>query len=81
MKILIKDKNNSYSIDQRLGKCISIPYNYNGDQPNFYNAPQGKSQPMQQDGFFGDISASYFYMFVNFICKLLFKLPSFKLLS
>ena len=56
MKILIKDKNNSYSIDQRLGKCISIPYNYNGDQPNFYNAPQGKSQPMQQDGFSGDIS-------------------------
>ena len=56
MKILIKDKNNSYSIDQGLGICISIPYNYNGDQPNFYNSPQGKSHSMQQDGFIGEIS-------------------------
>ena len=56
MKILIKDNNNSYSIDQSFGESISIPYNYNGDQPNFYNAPQGKAQPMQQDGFLGVLS-------------------------
>ena len=60
MKILIKDKNNSYSIDQGLGICISIPYNYNGDQPNFYNSPQGKSHSMQQDGFIGEISKGMF---------------------
>ena len=56
MKILIKDNNNSYSIDQSFGESISIPNNYNGDQPNFYNAPQGKAQPMQQDGFLGVLS-------------------------
>ncbi|MAQ73822.1 MAG: hypothetical protein CMG22_01090 [Candidatus Marinimicrobia bacterium] len=56
MKILIKDKNNSYSIDHRYGRCLSIPYQYNGEQPNFYHAPKGKARPMNQDGFIGETS-------------------------
>ena len=56
MKIFIKDKNNSYSIDHRYGKCLSIPYQYNGEQPNFYHAPKGKARPMNQDGFIGKTS-------------------------
>ena len=56
MKILIKDKNNSYSIDHRYGRCLSIPYQYNGEQPNFYQAPKGKARPMNQDGFIGETS-------------------------
>jgi len=56
MEVHIKYNNKSYMIDLSMGQCISIPYNYNGEQPNFYNADAGTSEPMIQGNFVGNIS-------------------------
>ena len=53
MEVVVKHSNNSYRINQNSAKSLSIPYNYNGDQPSFYDAKKGSAKPMQQNGFFG----------------------------
>ena len=53
MEVVVKHNNNSYRINQSSGKSLSIPYNYNGDQPSFYDAEKGSAIPMKQNGFIG----------------------------
>ena len=46
MIINIFYNNQDYRIDTKKSFDISIPYKFNGDQPNFYNVNRGKSIPL-----------------------------------
>ena len=50
--IQIKHNNILYNIDPDKAIDISIPYNFNGEQPNFYNVKEGTLNPLKT----GDIS-------------------------
>ena len=53
MEVVVKHNKNSYRINQSSAKSLSIPYNYNGDQPTFYDSEKGSAKPMKQNGFIG----------------------------
>jgi len=49
MKLKIEHKGNKFTIDSKQFFDISIPYNFNGEQPNFYNVDKGSLKPFKID--------------------------------
>ncbi len=47
MIITVTHNNSEYTIDTSQSVDISIPYNFNGKQPNFYNVEKGKLFPLK----------------------------------
>ena len=47
MIIKVYHNNKDYKIDTKQSIDISIPYNFNGAQPNFYNVNPGQSTPLK----------------------------------
>ncbi len=47
MKINIEHNNKKYNIDSQKFVDISIPYNFNGEQPNFYDVNKGELSPLK----------------------------------
>ena len=54
MKAEIKIENKKYTVDFSRGTDISIPINFNGDQPNTYGVDRAMSRPYQDGRFIGD---------------------------
>ena len=54
MIIQVSHNNQNYRVDTKRSIDISIPYNFNGVQPNFYDVNPGKSTPLK----FGETSYS-----------------------
>lgn len=54
MDLEIKLKSNSYKISLKHPIDISIPLQFNGNQPNFFGAPPAASQAHRGNGFIGD---------------------------
>lgn len=54
MKAEIKIENKKYTVDFSRGTDISIPINFNGDQPNTYGVDRAMSRPYQDGHFVGD---------------------------
>ncbi|MGY8988004.1 MAG: cyclase family protein [Flavobacteriales bacterium] len=54
MKAEIEIGNKKYTIDFSKGIDISIPLNFNGEQPNTYGVEKASSQPYQDGQFIGD---------------------------
>ena len=54
MDFEIKLKSNLYRIDLKHPIDISIPLQFNGNQPNFFGVPQAASRAYQGNGFIGD---------------------------
>ncbi len=50
MIVKIKHQEKKYSIDTDSTVDISIPYNFNGKQPNFYDVEKGKLSPLKTGG-------------------------------
>ena len=49
MIIKIEHNNKTYNVDTRQFVDISIPYNFNGPQPNFYDVKPGQLHPLKVD--------------------------------
>ena len=47
MKLVIKHNDKTYKLDSKYSSDISIPYNFNGPQPNFYNVEPGTLKPLK----------------------------------
>ena len=47
MIIIITHNNKDYKIDTKNSFDISIPYDFNGEQPNFYNVDKGQLKHLQ----------------------------------
>ncbi len=54
MKAGIEIGNKKYTVDFSKGIDISIPLNFNGEQPNTYGVEKATSQPYQDGQFIGD---------------------------
>ncbi|MEC7864016.1 MAG: cyclase family protein [Bacteroidota bacterium] len=54
MKAEVEIGNKKYNVDFSKGIDISIPLNFNGDQPNTYGVDSASSKPYQDDNFIGD---------------------------
>ena len=50
----IKIKNNEFKVDFSKGNDISVPLNFNGEQPNTYGVDKASSQAYQDGNFIGD---------------------------
>ena len=50
MIISISHNNKDYRIDTKNSFDISIPYDFNGDQPNFYDVAEGQLKHLQSGG-------------------------------
>ena len=57
MKITIELNGAQYLIDQKNGKSISIPVQFNGDQPNTYDVEKATSKAYEAGSFIGDTRA------------------------
>lgn len=51
MIIRISHENQEYEIDTSQSVDISIPYNFNGKQPNFYDVDKGELSPLKTGGY------------------------------
>ena len=47
MHITIEHNNKSYTMDSQQSVDISIPYHFNGEQPNFYDVDKGNLMPLK----------------------------------
>ena len=54
MKAGIEIGNKKYTVDFSKGIDVSIPLNFNGEQPNTYGVEKGTSKPYQDGQFIGD---------------------------
>ena len=54
MKAIINIKGKKVEVDFSQGKDISIPLNFNGEQPNTYGVDKATSKPYQDGQFIGD---------------------------
>jgi hypothetical protein len=54
MKAEVEIGNKKYNVDFSKGIDISIPLNFNGDQPNTYRVDRASSKPYQDGQFIGD---------------------------
>ena len=54
MKAEVQIGNKKYKVDFSKGIDISIPLNFNGEQPNTYGVGRASSQPYQDGQFIGD---------------------------
>ena len=54
MKAEVEIGNKKYTVDFSKGIDISIPLNFNGDQPNTYGVEKATSKPYQEGQFIGD---------------------------
>lgn len=54
MELNFKIEDHQYSIDSNFYHEISIPLQFNGEQPNTYDVEEAKSQAYEKDGFIGD---------------------------
>jgi kynurenine formamidase len=45
----------TYRVDSGAPKSLAIPLRFNGPQPNFFGAPRAQVNPLQGDGFIGDM--------------------------
>ena len=54
MKAEVEIGNKKYNVDFSKGTDISIPLNFNGDQPNTYGVDRASSKPYQDGQFIGD---------------------------
>ena len=50
MQLIIEHKGNKFTIDPKQSIDISIPYNFNGEQPNFYDVDKGSLTTLKTDG-------------------------------
>ena len=55
MKVEVEIGNKKYTVDFSKGIDISIPLNFNGEQPNTYGVEKATSKPYQDGNFVGDI--------------------------
>ena len=55
MELLVSKDHNIYQIDLTSAVCLAIPYDYRGNQPNFYDTAPGKAVPFQQHNFIGKV--------------------------
>ena len=54
MKAEVEIENKKYNVDFSKGIDISIPLNFNGEQPNTYGVDRATSKPFQNGEFIGD---------------------------
>ena len=54
MKAVVEIGNKKCQVDFSMGNDISIPLNFNGDQPNTYGVDKATSKPYQDGQFIGD---------------------------
>jgi len=54
MELTLTKNYKTYHVDLKSTVCLAIPYNYNGDQPNFYDVPKGEAHPYQDGSFVGE---------------------------
>lgn len=54
MKLQTEINHKSYHIDQANSVDLSIPLQFNGDQPNFYDVPPASAKPYKAGDFIGD---------------------------
>jgi len=54
MKAKVEIENKKYNVDFSKGIDISIPLNFNGEQPNTYGVEKATSKPYQDGQFIGD---------------------------
>ena len=54
MKASIEIRNKKYAVDFTKGIDISIPLNFNGEQPNTYGVEKAASKPYLDGKFVGD---------------------------
>ena len=54
MKAEVEIGNKKYNVDFSKGIDISIPLNFNGEQPNTYGVDRASSKPFQDGNFIGD---------------------------
>lgn len=54
MELSFKIKDHQYSINSDCYHDISIPLQFNGEQPNIYDVEEARSQAYEKDGFIGD---------------------------
>ena len=57
MIINIFHNNQDYKIDTKISFDISIPYNFNGAQPNFYDVNPGQLKPFKSGGIIYSVAA------------------------
>ena len=57
MQLVIKHNNTIYKIDSKYSSDISIPYNFNGPQPNFYDVNPGQLHPLEIDNLIYSVSS------------------------
>ena len=55
MELSVRQDHKYYHIDLTSAVCLAIPYDYHGNQPNFYDAAPGKAAPFQQHNFIGKV--------------------------
>ena len=55
MKLTLSKNSKSYEVDLNSATSLAIPYNYNGEQPNFYNVPKGEASPLTLGSFTGKV--------------------------
>ena len=56
MKINIKHNNNTYILNLNKTYDISIPLNFDGQQPNFYNVINANMKPLETNSIFWSVS-------------------------
>ncbi|MBC8346738.1 MAG: cyclase family protein [Candidatus Marinimicrobia bacterium] len=55
MELTLTKNNKSYEVDLKSATCLAIPYNYNGDQPNYFDVPKGEAHPYKHGSFIGKV--------------------------
>ena len=56
MIINLKHNDRNYELDTAVFRDLSIPYDFNGNQPNFFNVKKGKVRPFQSNSISYSIS-------------------------
>lgn len=54
MKAIIDLDSKKFQVDFFKGEDVSIPLNFNGNQPNTYNVPKANAKPYSDNNFIGD---------------------------
>ncbi|MEA1881254.1 MAG: hypothetical protein U9N31_02490, partial [Candidatus Marinimicrobia bacterium] len=58
MQLTLTQNNRTYHVELESATCLAIPYDYDGEQPNFFNVPKGAASPYESDDFVGCVNGN-----------------------